>query len=74
MAKRVAQDLYVAVYTSEDGIDYFAYYGSWGEGKIRWYKTRKMGEKQIAEILNDKYNRNKPPENTRIVKFKIQTD
>lgn len=69
--RKLAGDIYVAVYTDTDGVDCFAYWGSWGQGKIRWYKTLKEGERHLAEAFT-RPEKIRPPQGTRLVKFEME--
>ena len=74
MTKRLLADsIYIAVYEDDDGKDCFAFWGSWGNRRIRWYKTRKEAERQLEEVLRT--NRGaRAPRNTRIVRFQMEVD
>lgn len=75
MAKRLlAESIYIAVYQDKDGKDCFAFWGSWNNRRIRWYKTKAEGERQLAEVMNDKYRGADIPANTRIVRFQMEVD
>lgn len=74
MVKRLLADsIYIAVYEDKDGKECFATWGHYGERRIRWYKTRKEGERQVNEILTDT-RPHKPPTNTRIVRFQMEVE
>lgn len=75
MTKRLLADsIYIAVYKDEDDKECFATWGSWGNRRIRWYKTRKEGERQLAQVMNDQYRGKDIPENTRIVRFQMEVE
>lgn len=76
MAKRLVADdfIYIAVYQDEDGKECFTTWGSWGNRQIRWYKTRKEGERQLSQVLNDKVRGKDVPKNSRIVRFQMEVD
>lgn len=75
MGKMLVDDaIYVAVYKDESGQEHFATWGSWGSNQIRWYKTRKQGERMLAEVMADEYRGRNIPKNTRIVRFQMEVD
>lgn len=76
MGKRlIADSIYIAVYTDKDGKECFAFWGNWDNRRIRWYKSREKGEREVDIILRKEENRSpKPPENTRIVRFQMEVD
>ena len=75
MARRIAEAIYIAVYDDIDGVACFAFWGGYGQGKIRWYKTRAEAERRVAEVTGDRDTRsNKPKGKIRIVKFVPEFD
>lgn len=74
MAKRaLADSIYIAVYEDEDGKDCFAFWGGWDNRRIRWYKTKAEGERQLAEVKGTTRGE-RCPANTRIVRFRMEVE
>tara|TARA_B100001250_G_C19677286_1_gene734222 strand:+ start:180 stop:401 length:222 start_codon:yes stop_codon:yes gene_type:complete len=69
--RAIADNIWILVYEDKDGKDCFAFWGSWGNRQIRWYKTKKQAEERLAEVKNSSRGKDLP-NNVRVVKFVME--